>query len=213
VLSEELEFRGDMGSSQRKTVILQNDSDQPKTYILKNLKGNIGSSQKVRICLADQCYDSKKDLAKIKLTLKSGELLTDLYLDFDMGMVQTRGSFDLTFVNESNVRDVFVLEARYDVIDPTLKVSDFDYGDLVLSDVYPNPSVRIAQLDYEFKNTKVQAKIAINSFIGNPVAEYALDPERSTLAINVADLNPGVYLYTLFLDNKNIVTKKLVVKK
>lgn len=213
VLSEELEFRGDMGSSQRKTVILQNDSDQPKTYILKNLKGNIGSSQKVRICIGDQCYDSKRDLAKIKLTLSPGELLTDLYLDFDMGIVQTRGSFDLTFVNSSNVRDVFMLEASYDVVDPEKKVSDFDYGDLVLSDVYPNPSVRIAQLDYEFKNSKVKAKIAINSFIGNPVAEYALDPERTTLAINVADLNPGVYLYTLFLDNKNIVTKKLVVKK
>jgi hypothetical protein len=40
-----------------------------------------------------------------------------------------------------------------------------------------------------------------------------LDPERSSLLINVSDFNPGVYFYTLFVDNKNIVTKKLVVKK
>lgn len=213
VLSEELEFRGDLGSSQRKTVILQNDSDQAKTYLLKNLRGNIGSSQKVRICVGEDCLDPNKDLAKIKLVLKPGEVMTDLYLDFDLGIVETRGSFDLNFVNSSNLRDAFVVEARYRVEDPNSKVDEFDYGDIILSDVYPNPSVKVAQLDYNLKNTKSKAKIAINSFIGNPIAEYSLDKEQNTLVINVSDFNPGVYFYTLFLDNKNIVTKKLVVKK
>ena len=212
VLSEGLEFKGDLGSIQRKTVILQNETNQVKTYLLKNLRGNIGSSQRVRVCIGDQCYDPKKDLAKIKFTLKPGEVLTDLYLDFDMGIAETRGSFDLSFVNESNLRDLFVVEASYEVDDP-IKVDEFDYKDLVLSDVYPNPSVRMAQFDYNFKNKAVKAKITINSFIGNPIADYELDPERSTLAINVSDFNPGIYFYTLFLDNKNIVTKKLVVKK
>jgi len=213
VLSDGLEFRGDLGSTQRKTVILQNETNQVKTYLLKNLRGNIGSSQRVRICIGDQCYDPKKDLAKIKLTLQPGELLTDLYLDFDMGIAETRGSFDLSFVNERNLRDLFVVEASYEVDDPAIKVNEFDYKVIVLSDVYPNPSVRIAQFDYKFKNQSVKARIAINSFIGNPIADYELDPERNTLAINVSDFNPGIYFYTLFLDNKNIVTKKLVVKK
>ena len=212
LLSEGLEFKGDLGSIQRKTVILQNETNQVKTYLLKNLRGNIGSSQRVRVCIGDQCYDPKKDLAKIKFTLEPGEVLTDLYLDFDMGIAETRGSFDLSFVNESNLRDLFVVEASYEVDDP-IKVDEFDYKDLVLSDVYPNPSVRMAQFDYNFKNKAVKAKITINSFIGNPIADYELDPERSTLAINVSDFNPGIYFYTLFLDNKNIVTKKLVVKK
>lgn len=213
VLSDGLEFRGDLGSTQRKTVILQNETNQAKTYLLRNLRGNIGSSQRVRICIGEQCYDPKKDLAKIKFTLLPGELLTDLYLVFDMGIAETRGSFDLSFVNESNLRDQFVVEARYEVDDPTIKVNEFDYKDIVLSDVYPNPSVRTAQFDYSIKNKSVKARISINSFIGNPIADYELDPERSTLPINVADFNPGIYFYTLFLDNKNIVTKKLVIKK
>jgi hypothetical protein len=213
VLSEDLSFSGDLGTTQRKTVILQNDSDQSKTFFLKNLRGNIGSSQNIKVCIGDQCFDPKRELAKIKLTLKSGEILTDVYLDFQMGIAETRGSFDLFFVNEANIREVFVVEAVYRVSNAENRVDEFDYKDVVLSDVYPNPSNRIAQLDYEYKNPKVKAKIAINSFIGNPVAEYELDPSRKSLVINVSDFNPGVYFYTLFLDNKNIVTKKLVVKK
>jgi hypothetical protein len=213
VLSEALEFNGDLGTTQRKTVILQNDSDQQKTFFLKNLKGNIGSSQSIKVCIGDQCYDPKRDLAKIKLTLEPGEIVTDLYLDFQMGIAETRGSFDLFFANETNIRETFVVEAVYEVANAENKVDEFDYKEIILSDVYPNPSNRIAQFDYEFKNSKVKARIAINSFIGNPVAEYELDPIRKSLVINVSDFNPGVYFYTLFLDNKNIVTKKLVVKK
>ncbi|WP_074226916.1 T9SS type A sorting domain-containing protein [Algoriphagus halophilus] len=213
VLSENLEFTGDLSTTQRKTVILQNESNQSKTYFLKNINGNIGSSQHVKICIGDECFDPKKDLAKIKITLAPGEVMTDLYLDFDMGIVETKGNFDLNFVNLENIRESFVVEARYDVSNPNKKVDEFDYKELTLSDIYPNPSNRIAQLDYQLKYPNVQAKIAINSFIGNPVAEYQLDPERNSLVINVSDFNPGVYFYTLFVDNKNIVTKKLVVKK
>ncbi|MBN3521738.1 T9SS type A sorting domain-containing protein [Algoriphagus lutimaris] len=213
VLSENFEFTGDLSTTHRKTVILQNESNQSKTYFLKNISGNIGSSQHVKICIGDECYDPKKDLAKIKITLAPGEVMTDLYLDFDMGIVETKGNFDLNFVNLENIRESFVVEARYDVSNPNKKVDEFDYKELTLSDIYPNPSNRIAQLDYQLKYPNVQAKITINSFIGNPVAEYQLDPERSSLVINVSDFNPGVYFYTLFVDNKNIVTKKLVVKK
>ncbi|MEP0713693.1 MAG: hypothetical protein ABJC55_17385, partial [Algoriphagus sp.] len=162
VLSDGIEFQGDLGSTQRKTIILQNETNQVKTYLLKTLRGNIGSSQSVKICIGEQCFDPKKELAKIKLTLGPGELLTDLYLDFNMGIASTRGSFDMTFVNESNLRDQFVVEARYEVDDPAVKVDEFDYKDIVLSDVYPNPSVRIAQFDYTIKNQSANARIAIN---------------------------------------------------
>lgn len=211
VLSEAVDFSGDIGSSQRKTVILQNESSQTKTYFLKNVRGSVGSSQKVKVCLNDQCFDPKKDLAKISVKLAPGEIFTDLYLEFEMGIAETRGSFDLFFVNAENIRENFVVEARYEVANGAS--TDFLHKDITLSEIFPNPSNRIAQLDYELVNPKAKAKITINSFIGNPIAEYDLDPERKSLVINVTDFQPGVYFYTLFVDNKNVVTKKLQVKK
>ncbi|SEF57632.1 Por secretion system C-terminal sorting domain-containing protein [Algoriphagus boritolerans DSM 17298 = JCM 18970] len=211
VLSEVVDFAGEIGSSQRKTVILQNEANQSKTYLLKNLRGSVGSSQKVKICIDDQCFDPKKDLAKISLKLAPGEIYTDLYLEFELGIAETRGSFDLFFVNAENIRENFVVEARYEVASTSTK--DFSHKDINLSEIYPNPSNRVAQLDYELVNPKAKAKISINSFIGNPIAEYELDPERNSLVINVTDFQPGVYFYTLFVDNKNVVTKKLQVKK
>ncbi|MBA4299044.1 MAG: hypothetical protein C0433_02895 [Cyclobacterium sp.] len=211
VLSEVLDFSGDIGSSQRKTVIIQNESNQIKNYLLKNVRGSVGSSQRVKVCLSDQCFDPKKDLTKISLKLQPGEIFTDLYLEFEMGITETRGSFDLFFVNSENIRENFVVEARYEVANGS--TTDFTHKDIKLSEIFPNPSNRIAQLNYELVNPKAKAKITINSFIGNPIAEFELDPERNSLVINVTDYQPGVYFYTLFVDNKNVVTKKLQVKK
>ncbi|MEX2593696.1 MAG: T9SS type A sorting domain-containing protein [Anditalea sp.] len=213
VLNEAVEFNGKINTSQRKSLILQNDSDIAKEYILKFMRGNIASSQNIKICLDNTCFDPKKDLAKVNLKLKPGEIFTDLYLEFDLGITEAKGTFDLHFANTENLRDVFIIESVYNVENPNSDGNEVHHKDIQLGSVYPNPSTRIAQLDYEIKNPRINARIVINSFIGNPVFDFNLDPNQKSIVINVTDLNPGIYFYTLIVDNKNIVTKKLVVKR
>lgn len=212
VLSENIEFNGKIGVSQRKSLILQNESNQKKEYNLRFLRGNIGTSQNIKICIGETCFDPRKELSKVKLNLEPGEIVTDLYLELDLGIVETKGNFELHFINPESNRDLFVIEAIYNVSNPNADGNEVDHKDISIGSVYPNPSNRIAQIDYNFKNPRAAAKISINSFIGNPVAEFRLDPRQKTLVMNVEDLRPGVYFYTLFVDNKNIVTKKLVVE-
>ncbi len=213
VLNEAVEFNGKINTSQRKALILQNESDQTKEYILKFMRGNIASTQQVKICLGNTCYDPKKDLAKVKIKLNPGEVYTDLYLEFDLGITGAKGNFDLHFANTENLRDVFVIESVYHVESPDSDDKEVNLRDIYLGSVYPNPSSRVAQLDYKIKNPRITARIVVNSFIGNPVYDLLLDPKQNSLSINVTDLNPGIYFYTLIVDNKNIVTKKLVVKR
>lgn len=212
VLNEKIEFNGKINTSQRKSLILQNDSDEEKEYFLRYLRGNIGSSQSIKICMDRTCFDPVKDVSKIKIKLKPGEVLTDLYLEFDLGIIATRGTFDLHFFNTDNPRDMFIIEGVYNVVSEEDE-DYFTHKDIELGGLYPNPTNRVAQLDYKIKNPAVNARVVVNSFIGNPIYDFRLDPLHRSLEINVTDLNPGVYVYTLIIDNKNIVTKKLVVKK
>lgn len=213
VLNDAVEFNGKVNTTQRKSLILQNESDQAKEYILKFLRGNIASSQNVKICLGNTCYDPKKDLAKVKIKLAPGEIYTDLYLEFDLGITEAKGTFDLHFANTENLRDVFIIESIYHVENTLNDNSTVDHKDITMGSIYPNPSSRFAQLDYQIKNPSAQARIVINSFIGNPMVDLRLDPSQNSIGINVSDLNPGIYFYTLIVDNQNIVTKKLVVKR
>ncbi|WP_194777112.1 T9SS type A sorting domain-containing protein [Pararhodonellum marinum] len=213
VLSDAPEFEGKINTSQRKSLIIQNETNEEQEYVLKFLRGNVGSSQNLKVCLGDACFDPRKDLAKIKFKLNPGEIYTDLYLEFELGISEGKGNFDLHFVNTKNIRETFMVEAKYNVSNPGGDGNEVDHRDIRISSVYPNPSNRIAQLDYEIKNPRSNATILVNSFIGNPVQSFELNPNANTLVINVADLDPGIYFYTLIVDNKNIFTKKLVVKR
>ncbi|WP_073091838.1 T9SS type A sorting domain-containing protein [Cyclobacterium lianum] len=212
VLNENVAFNGKVNTTQRKSLILQNDSNEKATYFLRYLRGNVGSSQNILICLGDVCYDPREDLSSIQFTLDPGEIFTDLYIEFELGITATKGTFDLHFFNTSNIRDAFVIECVYNVIgdNPT---ENFSHKDVDIGSIYPNPSVRTAQLDYKIKNPNAKVRVVINSFIGNPIYDFNLDPGEGTLLIPVTDLNPGTYFYTLIVDNKNIVTKKLYVKR
>lgn len=212
VLSEKVEFNGKINTSQRKSLILQNDSDEEKEYFLRHLQGNIGSSQSMKVCLDRTCFDPIKDAYKIRIKLKPGEIYTELYLEFDLGIIETRGTFDLHFFNTENPRDMFVIEGVYNVVSGE-DGNYFDHKDIELGGVYPNPATRVAQLDYKIKNPAVKARVVVNTFIGNPIYDFRLDPLHTTLEINVTDLNPGVYVYSIFIDDKIIVTKKLAVKR
>src|SRR5690554_7802125 len=197
VLNEAIEFNGKVNTSQRKSLILQNETDQTKEYNLKFLRGNIASSQNVKICLGNACFDPKKDLAKVKLRLGPGEIYTDLYLEFDLGITEAKGTFDLHFANTENLRDVFIIESVYNVDNAESGGNEVDNKDIKLGSVYPNPASKVAHLDYEIKNPRINARIVVNSFIGNPVYDLKLHPHENSLFINVTDLNPGIYLYTL----------------
>ncbi|WP_186757520.1 T9SS type A sorting domain-containing protein [Echinicola salinicaeni] len=212
VLSDKAQFTGKINSTQRQSIILQNDSDEAKEYVLKFMRGEIGSSQDISLCIGEQCFDPRKDLAKIKISLEPGEIFTDLYIEFSTGITETKGTFDLHFSNTENLRDVFIIEGVYEVFAPK-DAEIVDHEAISFGEVYPNPSNRIAQIDYQIKDPNATIKLAINSFIGNPIEELTLSPQQKTLLINVSDFNPGVYLYTLIVNGKNIVTKKLVVKK
>ncbi|WP_137402419.1 T9SS type A sorting domain-containing protein [Echinicola rosea] len=212
VLSEKIQFTGKIDDIQRKSVILQNTSDEKKEYIMKFMRGQIGSSQDISVCIGDTCLDPRKDISKIKVTLEPNEIFTDLYIEFKLGITETKGTFDLHFSNTADLRDVFIIEGVYETFAPKDDEA-VNHRDISFGSVYPNPSNRIAQIDYQIKNPNANIKLLINSFIGNPIEELTLSPQQKTVLINVSDFNPGVYFYTLMVNGKNIVTKKLVVKK
>src|SRR5690606_3179368 len=112
------------------------------------------------------------DLAKVKIKLNPGEVYTDLYLEFNLGITEAKGTFDLHFANTENIRDVFIIESVYSVENPNSDDNEINNKDIKLGSIFPNPSNRIAQLDYEIKNPSINARIVVNRFILNSVYDF-----------------------------------------
>jgi hypothetical protein len=83
---------------------------------------------------------------------------------------------------------------------------------LTVSNLYPNPADNYVELNYTIQENLTEAKLTIRNVLGVVVGEYALLNNGSKLHIDVSRLAAGVYFYTLSLNNRNIATKKLLIR-
>ncbi|MCS6969309.1 MAG: T9SS type A sorting domain-containing protein [Cytophagales bacterium] len=82
-----------------------------------------------------------------------------------------------------------------------------------ISNIYPNPASEVASFNYAFYDFQTSAKIVIRNVLGSIVGEYLLSPTERQITLSLERWAPGVYFYTLWINNKSVVTKKLVIKR
>jgi hypothetical protein len=88
----------------------------------------------------------------------------------------------------------------------------FSNEKISISSIYPNPASSYASIDYNLMNQNDQAKIILCNVLGNVVGEYPLVKDAKRLYISTQELSSGVYFYTLSVQGKSLITKKLIIK-
>lgn len=88
----------------------------------------------------------------------------------------------------------------------------FSNDKISISSVYPNPASAYASIDYTLAANVTSAKIILCNVLGNVVGEYTLIRDARRLNISTLELTSGVYFYALYVDGKNLVTRKLIIK-
>ncbi len=89
----------------------------------------------------------------------------------------------------------------------------FENEKISISTAYPNPAVENVSFDYKLSALAGSAKITLSDVFGNKIGAYELSHEQTRLRISVQDLPESIYFYTLHIDGKVVITKKLVVRR
>lgn len=78
--------------------------------------------------------------------------------------------------------------------------------------IFPNPSRGLVNITLT-ERTKADYKLRLRNVIGQEVRTVALHPELSnSLTLDLSDLPAGLYLYSLLVDNKAVLTKRLTLQ-
>lgn len=98
-------------------------------------------------------------------------------------------------------------------------VMQSDAGDLFSTDgvkigeAYPNPAESFIELKYAISDPDVRVKVVFHNLLGVRVSEHTLKTGDSILTLSTEKFIPGVYFYTVNVNDQNVVTKKLIVKR
>ncbi len=213
IVDSQLNVSSEVGTTATTTLKIQNTSDHIIMLGIEMIDVNIRSSQVSKFCINNDC--TLKNIVEKNLNVKllPGQVFAGFSVELETGLVPGNSSVKFLFYNLSNSNESVEAEINYFIKDKSKEGILYDSDVVQLSDVFPNPVKEKAIFNYNYINPDKEARIVIHSVLGSVVSEFTLSPYESRLSISVMDYNPGVYFYTLYIDNEGVATKKMVVRK
>lgn len=218
IVNTEANQQGIIGQEIRTILKIKNISDKPVYFSISEVKKQIGSSQKSFLCIDNDCDNGNIANRSGKITdhvrkLMPGATDESVVAVLESGLIQGIGSISYRVFNIKDPEDYTQIELHYTINEKSKEGLLYSSKTVDLSDVYPNPVTEVAIFDYRIKNDSKEAKIIIHNVLGSIAGEYQLNPFEQQLKVSVESYNPGVYFYSLYIDNEGVATKKLVVRK
>ena len=204
-------YKGSIGEVIKAPIRFKNTTEKSIVLIIRKISGQIGGTQKNFLCLDANCLDQRAEDQIVKV--EPGQTLSSLQVALDAGLVSGLSSVRYIAYNKSNPSQSIEFEVNFIVEEKADKQSIYTSKFITLKDVYPNPVIDHALVDYKILNEQIKAKIIIHNILGNNQGEYELLSSENLLRIPADGLSPGIYFYTLYINNEGVVTRKLIVKK
>jgi hypothetical protein len=211
VVSLQDSYKGLIGETVKVPVRFKNNSDKAIILIVRKVSAQLGSTQKNFFCLGNDCMDSK--IEDYILKVEPGQLQANLQVALEAGLVPGVSSVRYIAFSKSNPGAIVEFDVNFNVEEKDEKQSIFFTKDITVKDIYPNPVVENAYVDYNLSSDRVKAKIVVHNILGNTIAEYALPSGENVVRIKIDDVSAGIYFYTLYLNNESVFTRKMMIRK
>jgi hypothetical protein len=201
---------GTTGQSIKIPIQIKNTGDKAQFYIIRLSENDLKPGQKGYFCHNGTCLN--EEVREISKRIEGFSSIQDLYYVIETGLIT--GQNQLIFeagIKGAGTGQELPVTIMIDENQPRNVV--FKSRDLVVHEIYPNPSSSVAYIDYELFNDKKSAKILIHNILGTPLGEQELPSNDTRTKILTEDLSPGIYFYTVYLDNEGLITRKMVVRR
>ena len=188
---------------------IKNNSERAQFYTVRKSRSDLGESQKGYFCMDNKCLEpSVSEFAK---KIEAGETV-NLNFTVESGLQSALNSIKFEIFPKNNPSELIEHVVSLNV-DERGQRSIYQSRELVINDIYPNPAQDIAVIDYKIHNDLLKAKIVVHNILGRSMGEYELPTDDTRIKMIVDDFAPGVYFYTLYVNNTGVLTRKIMVRK
>lgn len=80
------------------------------------------------------------------------------------------------------------------------------------SNPFPNPANQQTRINFQLPSDNSEARVMLRNLLGSVVKDFKVRGVETRLFINTADLNSGLYFYSVMFENRILFTKKLIVR-
>jgi hypothetical protein len=190
---------------------IKNTSEKSQFYIIRLTTNELSTTQKGYFCLDKTCLES--GITEFSKKVEAGATLEGLQYVLETGLVAGQYPIKFEVFAKGNINTLKAHAVNVMVEEKPSKSLVFQSKDITIHDLYPNPVNDQAFIEYRLHNDVVKAKMVVHNILGSAVNDLSLPSTETKVKIEASDLSPGVYFYTVYLDNIGVLTRKLIVRR
>jgi hypothetical protein len=177
-----------------------------KRVIVQNVQGSVNY-----FCWG-VCFDETTSVSPLSVSqdMNPGDINNTFYAHYRPQNNPGEAIIQYCFFDAANSADETCQEVHY-CVDCEQSVGEGNALNVELSEVSPNPVRSIGSISYSFQTAPENAKLVIYNMVGAIVKESVITAKNGIFLINSADFESGIYLYSIQMDGKASVMKKLVI--
>lgn len=191
----------------KQRVTMTNTGSDTVYALVRRHMENIPQNAVAQFCWGPVCYMPEVQLAHDTIILAPGESDNSFYAYFFPEGNGGNYSIRYTFFDANNPADSSFLDIQYSI---TLDAPQLS-SELACTH-YPNPAKDFINMDIRIPGS-ASATLSMYNLTGGLVRETEVAAGKSQLKLDVSDLKPGVYFYTLKQNGKPLVTRRLVINR
>lgn len=199
-------------SSVSTEILINNTKTIPDTIKVARIIYTKDSADLTTFCLGGLCYAYTTSLSSLSLTIPSGDTVNfagnGFHSVFNTDAACVTRLVHYKFYNIHNFSDSTGVTLRYLC---ATGINELSKEAGVIGNAYPNPANSLVSINYNVNEFSEKGKLVFYDMLGKSVKEITLNDKQGVAKINIADLNAGIYFYTLIVNDKAISTKKLVI--
>ncbi|MCF8228484.1 MAG: T9SS type A sorting domain-containing protein [Bacteroidales bacterium] len=159
-------------------------------------------------CWADQCYSPTTIVSTQSKTLASGESATDFSAHYQPAGTEGITEINYIIFNADNPQDSIYINVSFKTSPEGLQEEMLAEK---ISAAYPNPADNEVFFDLSQELFPAGMKLIVHNIVGEVVKTIHISGKSGQLSLNVSDLNSGVYMYSVLIDEKIIKSSKLII--
>ena len=191
-------------------IYVKNISSSTVTIKVKKIENSLISGAKCSMCFAGQCFLPSTFISPTQSTLTPNSIDTTFVGDYNPMSNPGESIVTFVFFNIANTNDSAWIVAHFNY--SLVGITESTSSKVEVSNPYPNPAVNFTTFNYSFPQNTVSAKFVLNDLLGSKIIETPIFDQNGKLTVNTNEIESGVYFYSFYVNDKLILTKKLIIQ-
>jgi hypothetical protein len=159
-----------------------------------------------------QCFSPSVVESPNPVAINAGQTnTTGFYADYNANGSDGETLNRYTFFDANSIGDSAWVFIKF--VSTPVSIQDGVSMKTEISSPYPNPASSRCQFSYIIPMSAIDSRIVIMDIAGNVVNTTSLVPGEGKVTVDVSYLASGIYFYSLWVYDKAIITRKLIVQK